>query len=148
MGPSTGCEKRSVALDNIQGFVICPGLTALESGLDILHLLEYGFCDRLTLIKLRRSMSSERPEAESRVAEIRLLEERMRAMDADMEALCVAHVRVDELTAERASLNAGVEQAQEERDILENRIRELDVDAATRDGAMGGWALFFKLCSL
>lgn len=54
-----------------------------------------------------------RAELESEVAEVGHLEEPISAPEEDMEALRVVRMRVDELTAERASLTAGTEKAKE-----------------------------------
>lgn len=45
-----------------------------------------------------------------------------------------ARGRVDELTAERTSLSAEIEQAKRERDTLGDRISELEAAAATGNG--------------
>lgn len=58
----------------------------------------------------------------------------VRAAEEDTEALCVTCARVDELTAERASLTAGTENAKTKCDTLTTLICKLDAVAATRDG--------------
>lgn len=50
--------------------------------------------------------------------------------------LC-AHTCVQELTAERASLNAKTKQAKKKRDTLAARFRELMIAAVTSDGKLG-----------
>lgn len=58
----------------------------------------------LTLIELRLVLTDERAEAESRAAGVRGLEEDVPAAEEDSELLRMARARVDDLTAERASL--------------------------------------------
>lgn len=125
-----------MVLDNIRGLVRPVGFSVPDNGLVVLHHAECGLLDRFTLIELRHVMSSAWAQEESRVAEIRRLEERVRATDADTEELRVANAHVDEVTAERAPFAVGDEQAQAERDPLANRISEMDVDATTPDGEL------------
>lgn len=51
------------------------GLLASDGELHVLHLAEYIFCDLPKLIGLWRSLTDERAEVESRMAEVCLLEE-------------------------------------------------------------------------
>lgn len=87
--------------------------------------------DHLTLIELCRVLISEPAGAELRMAEVRRLEERVGAAEEDSKPLCVAPARVDNLMAEHASLTAGAEQANAERDSLATRMHKLEVAAAT-----------------
>lgn len=63
-------------------------------------------------------LTIEQAEPESRMAEVRRLEEPVHAAPEDSKALHEAHGRVNELTAERASFSAGTEQAMAERKPL------------------------------
>lgn len=83
-------------------------------------------------MELRLVFTIELAEAESRLAEFRQLEKSVHEAEEDLEALRVAHARVDELTAESASLTAGTDQAKAERDTLSARVRKLKVAVATR----------------
>lgn len=89
-------------------------------------------------------MSGTQGEAESRMAKICKLEERVRMMAMDKEVHREACAHLDKLIAERVSLAAGAEQVQKKHDILTNPICQLEVEVATCDGS---WALSFKLCS-
>lgn len=112
-------------------------LPAFDSGFDVPRLLECGLRVPLTLMKWLRVVSSERAEAEIRVAKIRRLYECVWSTNADREVFCMASMRVGELTTKRASLAAGAEQAQAECDFLANPIRELEAAAAMRQGELG-----------
>lgn len=60
----------------------------------------------------------------------------MQTTDVDAEAFRMACVGLDELTVEPASLAAGTDQAQAERDALQNCIRKLEVDTTTKEGEL------------
>lgn len=62
------------------------------------------------------------------------LEERAQAKDTDAKALHLARVRIDDFSAERASLAAGVQQAWAELDTLANLICKLEVAVTTHHG--------------
>lgn len=49
----------------------------------------------------------------------------------------MVYVRVDDLTAESASLAAGPEQEKAEREVLANLIQELEADAVRLNGELG-----------
>lgn len=76
-------------------------------------------------------------DADSRVAVVDRLEKGVLAADKDSEALRVVRAHVEDLTAERASLNPKTEQVHVERDHSPARICELEIVAATRDGEIG-----------
>lgn len=82
-------------------------------------------------------MSSMQAALRCRNAEISRLKEHIRMKDGVKEGLCLAHVPVEKLTAERAFLASRAEQAQAEREALANLVCELQVDAATGDGELG-----------
>lgn len=84
-------------------------------------------------MELRLVLTSEQAEAESKMANVRRLEEHVHTAEEDSRALHVARAHVHELTAERASLTAGTEYGKAEQDTLAARIRELQVAAATQD---------------
>lgn len=110
---------------NIQGLVSPTGLPAPNNGFDVLHLAECGLRNRI-MLKRRCRVSNDKPVGvESKAAEIRRLEERMRTDEEDSEVLRVAHARVDELTAQRALLAAGTLRAKADRDTMADRICEL-----------------------
>lgn len=136
-GPCIGREQYHLILDNIRGLFRRAGFLTPDSGLDVLGLTECSLRDRLTLIQLCQKMSREQAEAETRMADIRQLQEREQTTDQDAEALRVAPARADDLTSQRVSLDVGLEQAQAQRDNLEDRIGKLEVDTATYDGKLG-----------
>lgn len=136
-GSSSGGKQRPVVQSSIQGLMSCAGLPTSDNGLDVLSLAECDLRYLLTLRELRQVLSSERGEAESRAVEVRRLEERMSVAEDDLESLRVACVRVDKLTAERASLAAGTDPAKLESGTLAARIRDLEVAAGTRYRELG-----------
>lgn len=81
--------------------------------------------------------SNEQAQDEIRMAGIRRLEDRMPTNDTKAERFHVSLPLVDELTSNRASLAATLEQAQAENSTLTNRIRQLEVEASTGGGKLG-----------
>lgn len=60
----------------------------------------------------------------------------MKGSDPDIDALCVAHAQVEELTAQPDTFKARAEQDKMGCEELAARIRELEVDAERRDGEL------------
>lgn len=79
--------------------------------MDLLRLAECGLPDRLALMEMQQVQTSERAESDPKGSKVRRLNQRMRAGGETLEALLLACVCVDEMWAERASLNKGTEQA-------------------------------------
>lgn len=132
------CDQIRMVLGNIQGLVILVGLLASDNnGLNVLRLAECGLSDYAALIKQRLVLTREWAEAVLKVSELRRLEERVCTDGEDSGALRAARARVNELTAERASLTSGTEQAKGERDTLAPRICKLEGPATTFEGEIG-----------
>lgn len=91
------------------------GLQAPDRSSNVLGLAQGCLQDFLTLIALRPMIWS-RPGGgwvvESRVVEIRQLEEHMLKTDGDVEALCLEHLAVEELVVSCTSLVDGAQEAQ------------------------------------
>lgn len=117
-GSSPEREQRRMVVSNIQCLVSRTGLPACDSVLDVLRLAECSLHDCLELIDLSRVLSREPAEAKSKMDKVRRLEERLHAAEDDSDALRMACMRVDELTAERSLLNAGTEHTNAERGPL------------------------------
>lgn len=81
--------------------------------------------------------SNEWTEIKSGMAEVRRLEERVRAAEEDREALGFARARVEELKADGTLLTAVTEKAKAGHDTLAADIRKLEASAATRDAELG-----------
>lgn len=126
-----GCERGRMVLSNMQDLIIRATLPVADNGLDVLRLAEWCLHDLLTLIERRGVSTNNWAMVESRMAEVRRLEEHVRAAEDDSGVLCLAHARIDELTADRASFTAGTGQAMAEQDILAARIRKLEVSTST-----------------
>lgn len=101
--------------------------------------------DCLTLIELRRLLSTNQAEMESRVAKGHGGQKRVHAAEEDLEAFCTARMKVVRLTEERATLTADTEQAKAESDTLDIPISKLEVSAATCDEQLGNLVRVFKL---
>lgn len=90
--------------------------------------------DHLTLIERRPVLTNERAEAELGMTHVRWLEDLACVAQEDLKALCGALGRADELTAERAGLISGTEQAKAKRDTLSALICKLKVSEAACNG--------------
>lgn len=122
------------------------GLPAPHTSLDVLHLAECSLRDCLMVMGLHRVLANEPVEVEFRMAEVRMFEGRGSSAEENLEALHLAHARVNQLMDEYASFCAGTEQAMAEWDTLIALTRELEVAAATRHGdlALGCGPAVFK----
>lgn len=100
-----------MVFSNIEGLVNGAGLPAPDIAVDVVPFAVCWLCGRLRLIELCPSLTNEQAQAESRTVKVRYLEESMRAVEEVSDALRVARVSIDELTAERSSSIAESEQA-------------------------------------
>lgn len=107
LGVSSNCGVLSI----IHGLVSHVRFLAPYSGLDVLRLAECCLRDTLMLMELHRMLTNERVGMEPGAAEVGRLKNRVHAAEEDSKSLRVAHVRVNELTAERAWLGAENEQS-------------------------------------
>lgn len=119
-------------------------LAAPDNGLDLLRHAGYGLLDHLKLIELHQVLTSERAEAEWRIAEVGQLEERLHAFEEESEALRVTPACVYELTAERTSLTTGLSLEMKSVTPWIPVFSEVEVAAATRNEKLGVvvWAVW------
>lgn len=69
--------------------VSCAELLFFDNGLDVFFLTACSLRDRLSLIELRPILTNYQAAVESEMTEARRLEERIRAAENTLEALCV-----------------------------------------------------------
>lgn len=86
-------------------------MSAPNNGFDVMLLLEWGLHDCLTLMELLRVLTSEWNGADSRVVEACRSGDCRCAAEEDSPLLRVVRACDDKLTAERASLGTGTDQA-------------------------------------
>lgn len=125
-----------MVLDYLQGLVRCAGLSVRDNRLDVFNLAESRLHDNLKMRELSQVLTSEWAEAESRIVEVRRLEEREGASEENLEVLSALREGVDELAAERVLLTARSENEKAQCETLATRTRELEVAALRRDGEL------------
>lgn len=135
-GSSFGREQRRLVLSNIGSLVSRAWMPAPDIGLDELRHVERGLPGHLTLMELHCALTNE-AESKSRAAEIRRLEELVRAAEKYWEALRVPCERMAEPMAEGKSLTTGRLQAKAEHDTFNTTICKLEAAAVTVDGEVG-----------
>lgn len=122
-----------MVLSSLQTLVNGTGLAAPDNGLDALQFAEYGFCDRLILMELRRVLPSKQAEERSTMAELRDGKSLCVQLKEHSEAPHVAIALVHHLAAKLASFATGIELPKVERDTSASCIQERDVAAETHN---------------
>lgn len=108
-GVSPEPEQLRDVLNTFQGLVRHVPLPVPESSLDVLQIAECAFYDLFTLIALRCMLTLEQTEVESKAAKFCRLKGSEQEDNIDNDTLCVAPVRVDELTDKQGKLSTGTE---------------------------------------